>query len=60
MAIAEVRRPAGAQVVQHPMYTSLPVPELPGHGLLLPTPAARSDTESRLTALLDVREPDAV
>lgn len=41
-------------------YTSLPVPDMPGHRLLLYTPAVRSDTGSRLTALLDAREPDAV
>lgn len=41
-------------------YTSLPLTDLPGHRLLLHTPVAGTDTESRLARLLRVRESSAV
>ncbi|NGO67504.1 helix-turn-helix transcriptional regulator [Streptomyces boncukensis] len=50
----------GTKALAHPAageltfeYTSLPLPDLPGHRLLLHTPVAGTDTEPRLTALLD-------
>ncbi|MEU1985143.1 helix-turn-helix transcriptional regulator [Nocardia sp. NPDC019395] len=58
----------GVKVLDHPLagelvfeYTSLPVPDLPGHRLLLHTPAAHTDTDVRLRMLLDglVREPQS-
>ncbi|WP_190123722.1 helix-turn-helix transcriptional regulator [Streptomyces inusitatus] len=52
----------GGKVVDHPEagelvfeYTTLPLPDLPGHRLLLYNPAPDSGTEARLTALLSER-----
>ncbi|MFI6764577.1 helix-turn-helix transcriptional regulator [Streptomyces sp. NPDC050355] len=49
--------PAGGELVFE--YTALPLADLPGHRLLLYTPAAGTGTEARLAALLGVRESGA-
>ncbi|MEE1938685.1 helix-turn-helix transcriptional regulator [Streptomyces sp. TRM 70361] len=41
-------------------YTALPLPELPGHRLLLHTPAPGTGTEARLAELLAAPEPSAL
>ncbi len=54
----------GLKILHHPEagelvfeYTTLPLSDLPGHRLLLYTPASGDDTGSRLAALLEMSEP---
>lgn len=55
---------SGSKAVAHPKagelvfdYTALTLPELPGHRLMLHTPATGTQSQERLTALLGAAVP---